>query len=70
MNSRTLKIEADGDPWQGCIKPKIRLRGRWLEQAGFKPGNRVTVRCVSTGFMELRSDEGDALRLNDTAHQP
>ena len=34
---RTLKIEADGDAWKGGIKPKIRLTGRWLELAGFKP---------------------------------
>ncbi len=65
MNSRTLKIEADGDEWQGGIKPKIRLRGRWLERAGFKPGNRVNVVCVSVGFMELRSDDAK-MELNET----
>ena len=51
---RTLKIEADGDPWKG-LKPKIRLMGRWLEQAGFNPGNRVHVTCVAPGVIELRS---------------
>lgn len=69
MSSRTLKIEADGDQWQGGIKPKIRLRGRWLERAGFKPGNRVSVVCVSDGFMELRSDDA-AQALNETPNQP
>lgn len=68
MNSRMLKIEADGDQWQGGIKPKIRLRGRWLERAGFKPGNRVSVKCVSAGFMELRSDD-DAQVFNETPDQ-
>ena len=57
MNSRTLKIEADGDQWKGKIKPKIRLQGRWLERAGFKPGYRVCVTCVAKGVMELRSDD-------------
>ena len=61
---RTLKIEADGDCWKGLIKPKIRLMGRWLERAGFSPGNRVQVTCVSPGVIELRSP--DALTANDT----
>ena len=53
---RSLKIEADGDSWKGGIKPKIRLKGNWLERAGFKPGGRVKVTCVTVGVMELRSD--------------
>jgi len=61
---RTLKIEADGDAWKGAIKPKIRLMGRWLEQAGFRPGNRVCVTCVAPGVIELRSP--DALMVNET----
>lgn len=52
---RQLKIEADGDAWKGLLKPKIRLIGRWLERAGFKPGNQVQVTCVSPGVIELRS---------------
>ncbi|MBI5388522.1 MAG: type I addiction module toxin, SymE family [Verrucomicrobia bacterium] len=52
---RTLQIEADGDRWKGLIKPKIRLMGRWLEQAGFPPGHRVQVTCVAPGVIELRS---------------
>jgi hypothetical protein len=52
---RTLKIEADGDGWKGTIKPKIRLTGRWLERAGFKPGSHVHVACIAPGLIELRS---------------
>ena len=52
---RTLKIEPDGDPWRGLIKPIIRLMGRWLERAGFMPGERVHVTCVAPGVIELRS---------------
>ena len=55
---RTLKIEAGGDVWKGTIKPKIRLMGRWLERAGFKPDTRVTVRCLAPGIIELRSGDG------------
>jgi len=53
---RTLKIEEDGDRFRGLIKPKIRLTGRWLEQAGFKPGSRVAVTCKAPGVIELRSE--------------
>ena len=54
---RTLKIEADGDFWRGLVRPKIRLIGRWLERAGFRPGNRVVVTRVAPGVLELRSTE-------------
>ena len=30
---RTLKIEADGDPWKGVLKPKIRIMGRWFNES-------------------------------------
>ena len=54
-SARTLKIEEDGDTWSGGIKPKIRLKGSWLERAGFKPGNHVNVTCIAPGVLELRS---------------
>ena len=63
LSIRTLKIEADGDSWKGLIKPKIRLMGRWLERAGFSPGNRVQVTCVAPGVIELRSP--DTLTVKD-----
>ena len=53
---RRLKIEADGDAWKG-IKPKIRLMGRWLEQAGFSPGKHVHIINIAPGVMELRSTD-------------
>lgn len=59
---RKLKIEADGDFWKGLLKPKIRLVGRWLERAGFKPGEHVRVTCVAPGLIELRSP--DAVIVN------
>lgn len=65
---RLLKIEADGDAWKGLVKPKIRLTGRWLEQAGFKPGNHVKVTCVSLGVIELRSP--DAMDANTAEQRP
>ena len=54
MNPRNLKIEAAGDFALGKIQPKIRLTGRWLERAGFKPGHRVEVRLVEPGTLALQ----------------
>ena len=59
--SRNLKIEADGDAWKRQVKPKIRLIGRWLEQAGFRPGDRVQVICLASGVIELRSTASDTV---------
>ena len=61
---RRLKIEEDGDPWRGTVRPKIRLKGCWLEQAGFKQGNHVSVKFVASGVIELRTSDA-ALMLND-----
>jgi hypothetical protein len=53
-NIRKLKIEEAGDLWKG-IQPKIRIMGKWLEQAGFKPGQHVEIICKAPGVMEVRS---------------
>ena len=52
---RQLKIEEHGDHWKGRLRPKIRLIGRWLEQAGFPPGGQVQIICVAPGVLELRA---------------
>ena len=65
---RKLKIEADGDFWKGLTKPKIRLVGRWLERAGFSPGQHVHVLCVAPGVIELRS--ANAFTVNETNQSP
>ena len=54
---RRLKIEEDGDPWKGKLRSKIRLKGLWLEQAGFKQGNYVRVECVAPGIIQLHSSD-------------
>ena len=61
---RHLKIEEDGDFCKGLTFPKIRLRGQWLERAGFPPGQRVLVTRLAPGVLELRSY--DALPLEAT----
>lgn len=67
-SGRMLQIEAAGDFWKGLIKPKIRLMGRWLDRAGFKPGSRVQVTCVAPGVIELRAPDPTA--ANTAAQRP
>ena len=63
--TRTLKIEAVGDFAGRRVRPRIRLGGQWLERAGFKPGEHVSVNCVASGIMELHS-ASTPLALNET----
>ena len=58
--ARTLKIEAIGDFAKGKIKPRIRLTGHWLEQAGFKPGHRVEINSSKAGELTLQFKESEA----------
>ncbi len=58
--TRSLKIEAVGDFAYRKIKPRIRLTGHWLEQAGFKPGHRVEINSVKTGELTLQFRESEA----------
>ena len=64
---RRLKIEVEGDFWKGLTKPKIRLVGRWLERAGFRPGHRVHVVCVAPGFIELRFADASTVEATEPA---
>jgi hypothetical protein len=54
---RTLKIEAIGDFAYNKIKPRIRLSGRWLERAGFKPGHRAVIHVPRPGELTLQFKE-------------
>jgi hypothetical protein len=45
----------------------IRLRGLWLRQIGFEPGDRVEVRVIAVGVLELRaSEKRENRRLSDS----
>lgn len=54
MNPRSLKIEETGDFFRRKVAPKIRISGKWLERAGFKPGHRVEVSLQEAGVLTLR----------------
>ncbi len=58
--ARSLKIEAIGDFAYRKIKPRIRLSGHWLEQAGFKPGHRVEIVSSQPGELSLQFRETSA----------
>ena len=55
--TRSLKIEAIGDFAYRKIKPRIRLSGQWLEQAGFRPGHRVEISSSKPGELSLQFRE-------------
>ena len=57
LGRRTLKIETIGDFADCKIKPRIRISGRWLAQAGFKPGHRVEIQLHKPGEMTLQFKE-------------
>ncbi len=39
------------------IVPKIQLEGKWLEQMGYKVGDRLLVECDASGI-HIRHDPG------------
>jgi hypothetical protein len=57
VKRRSLKIEAIGDFARRKIKPRIRLSGHWLEQAGFKPGHRAIIHVPRPGELTLQFKE-------------
>lgn len=36
-------------------EPRLRLMGKWLQDAGFSPGDRITI-TVKSGKLEIRKD--------------
>jgi hypothetical protein len=55
MNVRQLKVERTGDFALGKIKPVIRLKGNWLERAGFLPNTSCQIIVVGNGKLELHA---------------
>lgn len=58
MKSRRITIEEHDPDGNGYAKraaaSKIRLKGRWLQDAGFPPGATVQITVVSRGVIEIR----------------
>jgi hypothetical protein len=56
--SRKLKIESRGDYWRKRVTPMVRLKGKWLEVAGFPPGASVRITVYAPECMDLRLEGG------------
>ncbi len=54
MSKRTLKIEERGDYFRKQTIPTVRLKGKWLQAAGFAPGRYLTLTIIAQGVIELR----------------
>ena len=66
-HTRSLAVEAISDPWRGQTNPRIRIAGKWLEQAGFRLGHRVEVRLEQPGTMTLRFPDQSSYSRHDSA---
>ena len=55
MKIRNLKVEKTGDFHRHKVKPAIRLKGNWLERAGFSLDSHVRVVIRETGLLELHA---------------
>ena len=50
---RLLKVEETGFFSGLSTKPFIRLRGRWLQRAGFQPGSYVVIEVIRPGELRI-----------------
>ena len=56
-NYRILKVEEVGDFWRKNTKPRIRLKGKWMINAGILPNNFVQVSNPQPGVLILQMVE-------------
>ena len=54
--ARKLKVYEVGDAFYGKVQPQIRLQGKWLREAGFKPHDRIIVKQEGTRLIIERSE--------------
>ena len=50
---RILKVEEVGDFWRKRTKPRIRLKGKWLLNAGIPPNSHVEVENPQPGVLVI-----------------
>ena len=50
---RILKVEEVGDFWRKRTVPRIRLKGKWLAQAGILPNRHVQVESPQSRVLIL-----------------
>jgi hypothetical protein len=59
---RKLKVYEIGDVYRGKTQPQIRLQGRWLRQAGFRPHDRIVVRKEGSRLVIEHSEQRAQVR--------
>ena len=52
-STRTIKVEKTGDYFYAKVKPAIRLKGNWLERAGFPPDSRARIEILANGVLQI-----------------
>ena len=62
MNHRYLKVEPYDMGFWRDPKSLIRLKGRWLREAGFEPGYTVTVRVAPGEITLFVADHDEKLQ--------
>ena len=53
---RKLKVYEIGDAFRGKEQPQIRLQGKWLREAGFRPHDRILIKKEGTRLVIERCD--------------
>lgn len=61
MKPRKIKVEGFDMGYRRNTGAKLRLNGRWLREAGFEPGQAVTVTVVSPGVLDVRVKGASAI---------
>jgi hypothetical protein len=59
VKDRSIKVEEHyaERAYKEIVTSRIRLKGLWLESAGFTPGNRVTVTQIDNGKLLISLEE-------------
>jgi hypothetical protein len=55
MSAHILTVQDAGDAWKGTVIPKLQVRGKWLKEAGFEPGDKVQVVVYAPGILTIQS---------------
>lgn len=59
QKKRILKVEEVGDFWKERTKPRIRLKGKWLMDAGIYPNHHVEVENPQPGVLVINLVENE-----------
>lgn len=61
--TRKLKVEPHGEMFCGATGSKLRLKGKWLAELGFLPGQHIELTVVSPGVLQLAARQNVVVAL-------